>query len=253
MYKNATEAFRDGLLKILQHGQTISVRSHEVGELRSHLVRIKSPLERVYVIPKRNNNIFAMIAETIWVMSGRNDLEYLSHYLPRAIDFSDDGKVWRGGYGPRLRNWQSVDQVKEVARILNEDPNSRRAVMVIFDPAKDFVASKDIPCNNWLHFIIRDKRLHLNATIRSNDVMWGFSGINTFEWSILQEMMAYWTGTQVGEFSCFISCFHLYERHYERAQDIVAYIKDKTLYDFGFTNPPFSTHLDVFSIRKYFR
>lgn len=246
MYKNATSAFQDCLNKILQEGQTVLVRGHEVKELRSQLVKIASPLERVYVLPKRNNNIFAMIAETIWVMAGRNDLEFLSYYLPRAIDFSDDNKIWRGAYGPRLRNWQGIDQFKEVATILNRDPQSRRAVMIIFDPAKDFVDSKDIPCNNWLHFMKRDNRLHMNAVIRSNDILWGFSGINTFEWSVLHEMMSYWTGSVVGDFSYFVSSLHLYSRHYKRAEEIVAAAKDKTLYDFGFAHTPFHTPLEMF-------
>ena len=246
MYKNATYALQDALAKVLQDGQAVTVRGNEVKELRSHLVRIASPLERVYVLPQRNNNIFAMIAETIWVMAGRNDLGYLSYYLPRAIDFSDDGKVWRGGYGPRLRNWQGVDQFKEVARILNKDQHSRRAVMIIFDPSQDFVESKDIPCNNWLHFMIRDNYLHMGAVIRSNDVMWGFSGINTFEWSVLHEMMAYWTNSLVGDFSYFASSLHLYSRHYKRAQEMIASAKDKTLYEFGFNNAPFHTSLDIF-------
>jgi thymidylate synthase len=246
MYKNATFAFQDVLADVLCNGQTVLVRDQEVKELRSHMVRIASPLERVYVLPQRNNNIFAMIAETLWVIAGRNDLEYLIHYLPRAVDFSDDGRIWRGGYGPRLRNWQGVDQIKEILRILSEDPQSRRAVIILFDPTKDFVDSKDIPCNNWLHFLARDNNLHMSATIRSNDAMWGFSGINTFEWSVLHEMMAYWTDNAVGDFSFFISSFHLYERHYKRAQEIIASAKDKTLYDFGFAHAPFHTSFETF-------
>jgi len=118
--------------------------------------------------------------------------------------------------------------------------------MIIFDPSRDYVDSKDIPCNNWLHFIIRNNRLHMSVVIRSNDVMWGFSGINAFEWSVLHEMMAYWTNSVVGDFSYFISSFHLYSYHYKRAQKILAYAKDKTLYDFGFTHAPFQTPLELF-------
>ena len=246
MFKNVTHAFGEGLRKILQEGEVVIVRSHETREVRSHLIKIASPLERVYLIPHRNNNIFAQIAETLWVMGGRSDMAFLSRYLPRAGDFSDDGKVWRGGYGSRLRNWQGIDQIKEVASILNKDPYSRRAVIVIFDPAQDYIESKDIPCNNLLHFFIRQGKLHLNVSIRSNDIWWGFSGINTFEWSVLHEMMAYWTGSAVGEYSHFASSLHLYDRHYQQASKIIANFQDKTLYDFGFTNPPFSTPLEDF-------
>ncbi len=278
MFKNSTHAFWSGLRTIWETGATITVRSQETKEVRSHLCKIAAPLERVYVIPDRHNNIFAQIAESLWVMGGRNDLEFLSPYLPRAINFSDDGKVWRGAYGARLRNWKcfnsaqhpgfdsaqptgfdsaqhsgfdsaqptGIDQIKEVVNILNQDPHSRRAVMIIFDPAQDYINSKDIPCNNWLHFLIREGKLHLNVSLRSNDIWWGFSGINTYEWSVLQEMIAFWTGTQVGEYSHFASSFHLYDRHYQSAQKILANTPAQTLYDFGFTPPNFSTPLTEF-------
>lgn len=243
MFRNVTYAFIDGLQQLVGKSEVVAPRGHETRELLSHKIVIQNPTERVYVTPNRYNNIFAAIAETIWVIGGRNDLEYLSRYLPRAADFSDDGLIWRAGYGPRLRNWHGVDQVTEVARILRENPDSRRAVLIIFDPAEDFVNSKDIPCNNWLHFIIRDNHLHLNVAIRSNDVIWGFSGINTFEWSVLQEMMAYWTGTKVGQLTIFVSSFHLYKRHYKRAKKIISQAHNKTLYDFGFSSATFSTLL----------
>jgi thymidylate synthase len=246
MPRNVHAALRDGLAGIFDEGQVIVVRGSEVTELRPYMTRLDRPEERVYVIKHRNNNIFAAIAETVWVLAGRNDLEFLSRYLLRAADFSDDGVTWRGGYGPRLRNWRGVDQLKQIAQLLQEDIHTRRAVMVIFDPSLDYVNSKDIPCNNWLHFIVRNNKLHLHVVLRSNDVLWGFSGINTFEWSVLHEMMAKWTGVDVGEMIFFVSSFHLYARHYERAQKMLQEYKDKSLYDFGFRNMNFDTAIDGF-------
>jgi thymidylate synthase len=245
MYRNATSAFIDLLDALLRSGDVVVVRGQEIKELRSRLITIQLPTERVYVIPNRRNNIFGTIAEAVWVIAGRNDVAFLERYLERAREFSDDGKVWRAGYGPRLRDWYGTDQLKEVVRILKDEPSSRRAALSLFDPARDYIDSKDVPCNNWLHFLIRDNRVHLNAAIRSNDVMWGFSGINTFEWSLLLEMMAYWTGCQVGEFSYFVSSLHIYNRHYKRAQEIISARKDKTLYDFGFGSAPFETTIET--------
>lgn len=149
-WRNATHAFIGNLGDLLAQGSRISVREHDTIELRNRQIELEYPLERCIVTPRRHNNIFATVAETIWVVAGRNDLGFLSHYLPRAPDFSDDGCTWRAGYGPRIRKWQGVDQLAEVVRILRANSDSRRAVMSIFDPAQDFVESKDIPCNNWV-------------------------------------------------------------------------------------------------------
>ncbi len=103
------------------------------------------------------------------------------------------------GTVPRLRNWKGgVDQVAQVRELLAASPDSRRAVISLFDPEIDFQDSKDIPCNNWLHFLVRDGRLHLNVAARSTDIWFGFSAINGFEWSVLLEMMARWLKLDVG-------------------------------------------------------
>jgi thymidylate synthase len=179
-YRNVTYAFVDSLRDVLAEGKSLAVRGSNIMEMRNRLTVLERPQERCLVTPSRHNNIFATIAETMWVLAGRNDLAFLSRYLPRAQDFSDDGQTWRAAYGPRLRNWHGVDQLRENLTLLRHELSTRRAVMSIFDPAVDFIDSKDIPCNNWIHWLIRDGQLHMNIAVRSNDIMWGFSGINTF-------------------------------------------------------------------------
>jgi thymidylate synthase len=221
-YRNAGDAFVGELASIVAGGSDVSVRGSATRELLGRTVEIDKPLERCITLPGRNNSISAAIAETLWVLAGRDDIDYLLPYIPRAREFSDDGVRWRGAYGPRLRDWHGIDQIGETRELLIGDSASRRAVMELFDPGLDFIQSRDIPCNNWLHFLIRDGRLDLHVAIRSNDVWWGFSGINTFEWSVLHEAMAYWLSVEVGVQRYFISSLHLYERHFDSAQRVLA-------------------------------
>jgi thymidylate synthase len=253
-YRNVTYAFVDGLRDVLAKGKPLSVRGTNITELRNHLTVLERPQERCLVAPSRYNNIFATIAETMWVLAGRNDLSFLSRYLPRARDFSDDGQTWRAAYGPRLRNWHGVDQLRENFTLLHRELSTRRAVMSIFDPAVDFIDSKDIPCNNWIHWLVRDDRLHMNVAVRSNDIMWGFSGINTFEWSVLHELMATWLNVDVGEITFFASSFHLYDHHEQRARAIVEQFPGVTCYDYGIDSPRFQTKWDDFDelLRQWF-
>jgi thymidylate synthase len=240
-YRNAAEALVGELRNLAEHGAPQVVRGTETFEVRSRLVELRVPTERCIVVPHRNNDTFAAIAETMWVLAGRDDLDYLSRYLPRAPEFSDDGETWRGAYGPRLRNWFGVDQVAAVFQLLRADHTSRRAVINLFDPSRDFVQSKDVPCNNWLHFLIRDGHLVLNVVTRSNDIMWGFSGINTFEWSVLHEIMAFWLGVPAGSITYFISSLHLYDRHYARANRILSSSGPAPLYETTSQRAAFAT------------
>lgn len=246
LYRNAAHAFVSELAEIHSHGSPVSARGMPTRELLTRLVTLENPMERFITVPGRRNDVFATIAETMWVIAGRNDMAYLGRYLGRAIQYSDDQLTWRGGYGPRLRDWNGVDQVDEIRKLLKLDTESRRAVAVLFDPARDFVETLDVPCNNWLHFLIRDGQLHLNVTLRSNDIIWGFSGINTFEWSVLHEMMAFWLGTQVGRGSFFISSLHLYDERIPQADRALAGFSGLTEYEQGWGGAPFETRWEDF-------
>ena len=239
MYRNLTDAFVDVVSRIHADGTNVVARGQRQKELLSQLLVVQRPQERVMIVPLRNNNIFAQVAETLWVLNGRNDIDYLSRYLVRAGDFSDDGLTWRAGYGPRLRNWNgTVDQVASVRDRITEDHNTKRAVMSIFDPGADFVETRDVPCNNWLHFIRRNIDLNLNVAVRANDAFWGFSGINFFEWSVLHELMANITGSRVGSLSWFAGSLHIYERHYSKSWQIAETVRGTSVYDFGVEHLP---------------
>jgi len=244
LYRNISFATAAGLADLLSMGNPVEVRGSRVRELRNRLTILQRPRERCLFLPNRGNDVVACLAETFWVLAGRDDIEWLSTYLPRASQFSDNGKTWRGAYGPRLRNWNGVDQLAESRRLLLEDVSTRRAAMSLYDPGRDFVPSKDIPCNNWLHWLVRDHQLHLTIAVRSNDIIWGFSGVNSFEWSVLQDMMAFWIGAEVGDTTYLATSFHLYDRHEERARKIVRTFNGVSCYDYGLTAPPFRTTFD---------
>ncbi len=221
-FRDVNEALPALMLQVLS-GEEVDSRGGKVREILFPHVVLTQPWRRDVVVPGRRVSAVAQIAETMWILAGRNDVAWLQHYLPRAADFSDDGTTWRGGYGPRLRNWQGeVDQLAHVVDLLRDDPLTRRAVISLYDPLIDADPGKDVPCNNWLHFLTRGGRLDLHVVIRSNDLMWGWSGINAYEWSALQEIVAGLVGTAVGELHFSVSSLHLYDRHWDRARQIAA-------------------------------
>lgn len=202
---------------VLLNGISSTPRSMETLELQDvHLV-IRNPFNRLPMFKKRNANVFALLAETIWLLAGRNDLSFMSFYLPRLPNYSDDKVTVTGAYGPRIRNWNNVDQLRSVYNTLNRDPYSRRAVISLFDPTCDHVFERlDVPCNNWIQFSRLDGRLNMRVTSRSMDALWG-STINVFEWTTLQELLAYWLGLSLGEYNHYIGSFHIYG---DRLKDI---------------------------------
>jgi len=250
-FPTASEALPHILNDLLDHSDEVGSRNGRVKELLNTQIVLTDPQRREIPSLNRKANVFAQIAETMWVLAGRNDIEWLSAYLPRAKDYSDDGETWRGGYGPRIRHWHAgddvygeryVDQLTHVVDLLREDPLSRRAVIAIYDPVVDTAPGKDIPCNDFLQFQSRLGALHLTVTVRSNDVMWGWSGINAFEWSTLQEIVARLLGVAVGTLTFNIGSLHLYDRHWSKASRIEHE-------DFHYPITPFDPHRTIRSIR----
>ena len=237
IYQNCTEAFIDLGQQLLRMPE----QSSRVGKTREMLmatITIRHPEHRCYVLPYRNDNIFAKIAETCWVLAGRNDVAWLSRYLPRATDYSDDGKVWRAGYGARMRHYghTDVDQLANIVAMLQRDRYTRRAVMSFWNPVEDYGDSKDYPCNDFIQAIIRKDNhdvdtLYLTVTQRSSDILWGFSASNTFEFTILQTLLAHWLSCAIGTLTYNITSLHVYDRHYSRLDKIIKAYTYSSIYE----------------------
>jgi thymidylate synthase len=195
-------------------------RAGETKELSPHQFHIAADAygepNPVTILPGRGNNPFATVAETLWVFAGRNDIKTLSKWLPRAAEFSDDGATWTSGYGPRLRAWidhnfKTFDQIETVLRRLKKNPESRQALINLWDPASDGQkeGSKDYTCNIVVHFLVRNGGLNMFVTTRSNDIIYGVT-VNVFEWCFLGYYVAYSLGYPFRHYYHTGSSLHLY-------------------------------------------
>ncbi len=220
--KSYRSVARRAMLEVLRSGLAVSPRSMPTHELEAVSLVVTDPLDRAPLLDERRANIFATIAETVWVLAGRDDIAFMEYFLSRIRDYSDDGNRLGGAYGPRLRYWRGQDQLGAARATLISDRESRRAVVSLFDPAVDGCqARRDIPCNNWLQFLVRNERLDLLVVSRSMDVFWG-SVIDVHLWTVVQELMAGWLGVNVGVYEHFVGSLHLYDSYAERAQQVVA-------------------------------
>jgi thymidylate synthase len=235
--KTINEVVFKAVKAILTHGERTTSRNGDVSVLYNAFLTLEHPRSRHLNLIGRKNNIFAMIAETLWVLAGKNNIDpLLTFFLPRAPQFSDDGKTWRGGYGPR---WYMYDQLEDAINVFVEEGlQSRRSVISIYLPELDtkkslksvygLESTKDRPCNNMVHFFVTpDKRLHMNVYQRSGDVIWGLGSINIFEWTVLQEFVLAEIRRRVDESVClgfynhFVTNLHLYDFTGAQGHDVV--------------------------------
>ena len=217
--RNVNEA----LPKMLQHlekkGERNSSRAGEVIVAPTPVTTVyRKPMERVLFSSIRDANPFFHLIEALWMLAGRRDVATLAHYVRRMSDFSDDGITLHGAYGHRMMVLQVIDQLFAVIALLKEQPQSRRAVIQIWDCKVDLHRHekiKDIPCNLIVTPWIHNQLLDLTVFCRSNDVVWGAAGVNAVQFSILQEYLATNIGVGVGLLYQISNNFHAYSEIFE--------------------------------------
>lgn len=178
-------------------------------ELIGVVIKIRHPRARLSRSEDRGRP-FSAIGEFLWYMSGRDEVDFITAYIPGyAKEVGPDGSI-NGAYGPRIFSRYGLDQLEAVEQLLRRKPGSRRAVIQIYSGA-DLQTDEEVPCTTTLQFLLRDGKLHLVVCLRSNDAYLGLPH-DVFCFIMLQEMMARRLECDIGEYTQMVGSFHLYDR-----------------------------------------
>ncbi|KKK69611.1 hypothetical protein LCGC14_2932290, partial [marine sediment metagenome] len=110
-----------------------------------------------------------------------------------------------------------------VVEELRARPSTRRAIIGLLDPVDDHYnfTAKDYPCTQYLHFIVRNGCLDLDIHIRSNDILWGLTGVNIFEFTVFQELVASMVNIPIGKYFHIADSLHYYTDYQQRMDNIL--------------------------------
>lgn len=128
--------------------------------------------------------------------------------------FMRESLFW-GAYGPRV-----AGDVANLVDLLKGDPDSRQAVLTIFDSGRDLGRTDqlDLPCTVSIQFLWRE-RLEMRVQMRSNDVWLGLP-YDLGQFAMLQAAVAQALGTRPGEYTHTAQSLHLYDRDLRKAADV---------------------------------
>lgn len=176
-------------------------------------VKILCPQQRVLTDPTRNANPFFHALEFVWMMAGRRDAAFIGELVKQLYQYAEDNGNFHGAYGFRWQKHFSSDQIPYVISMLKNDPETRRAVIAMWDPDHDLMRGsyKDHPCNTHLYFRVVDGALNMTVCNRSNDVVWGMLGANAVHMTLLQEVIATFAGYDVGPYYVMTNNAHIYK------------------------------------------
>lgn len=209
-----TEVWKSKLVQCLNsYDHIVHPRGMEVREVVNGHYTV--PMPAYIELANRKVNVPFMLREAAWIISGSNRLEDLTPFIPRYADFSDDGKFLKGAYGPKV-----IDQLPYVVDAIAGDVDTRQAVLTIWRERPG--PSRDIPCTVAMQFLVRDDKLHSVVTMRSQDIVLGFT-FDVFTFSMVAkavQLLLLERGIEVelGDLHVNAGSMHLYSDFYERAQ-----------------------------------
>lgn len=173
------------------------------------------PTQRVLFNVARDANPFFHLYESLWMLAGREDVAPLAYYASKISQYSDDGKIFNGAYGARWKGkLYDTDQLIAIIDHLEATPNSRRAVLQMWDVEQDLLKvnkSLDCCCNLNVLFTIREGKLDMTVFNRSNDLILGCLGANYVHFTFLQEYVADKLEVEVGKYHQVSNNLHVYD------------------------------------------
>lgn len=142
--------------------------------------------------------------------------------MPPQFDrFKTVGGTFHGAYGPRVS-----DQLSHAVAKLRDDPDTRQAVVTIWDAALDnppyrghVTTPADVPCTVGFGLQIVNGDLEMHTIMRSNDV-WLGTPYDWFQFTQLQRSVANVLGVPAGSYHHTAWSLHIYEEHVEAARSL---------------------------------
>jgi thymidylate synthase len=214
------------LEKILTEGIEVGPRGMKTKELSPVCMEVTNPRRRLFGHPHRKEVPIFTYIEGLWILLKEASVDRLVHYVPAMANFTHENtKFLDGAYGPAIGN-----QLEEVYNRLKADPDTRQAIVIINQPSIHKLPTKDYPCTLSFQFLLRNNKLDMIATMRSQDAWLGLI-YDTGEFQWFQEILAGWLGVDVSRYIHIDGSLHLYERDWAKAKEVIDNDSNFSIYD----------------------
>ena len=160
--------------------------------------------------------------ELLWILNGRTDLKYLEdngvkYWRPDYERSGRTDETLGPVYGKQWRDFNGVDQIKNLVYSINTNPDFRRLMVSAWAPHElDEMALP--PCHYAFQVYINNGIMDLMWQQRSADVFLGLP-YDIAMYGLLLEMLAKGAGLKAGELIGQLGDCHLYNNHLEQAKE----------------------------------
>jgi len=207
--KTCIEAWKKALKHILDEGiDFIDLDNRACREELNLIVNIEEP--------KDYEKLLDSMKQFEWIYPTNEELSTI-------IFNKEDLAIYEYSYGPRIFNFLGKkDQINDyIIPLLKNDPNSRRAIISLFNPDTDSdVLNKNIPSLMFVHYKILGGKLNCTCFIRSNDFFIGWPG-NIYQMCLLQRYIAEKLNIKAGVLTTISSSAHIFHEYNEQVAEIL--------------------------------
>lgn len=218
-FETIDELWLDAARQIHEDGHDVGSRDGETREILGYTARLENPRANFMFNPLRKLSASYAAAEVLWYLSGEDRIDRIVAYAPQYERFAEDG-IAHGAYGHRWGMELFMNsQMHHLCILLKEKQESRQAVVTMWDQG-DLVCAcvgkkKDLPCTLALNFIVREGKLNLVATMRSNDIWLGLP-YDIYAFTCIQQLIASHLKLELGWYQHQATSLHVYKRNQEK-------------------------------------
>jgi len=214
--------YHELLQHVLDHGLQKSDRTG-TGTLSVFGYQMRFNLQEGFpLITTKKLHTRSIFHELLWFLKGETNIRYLRENNVTIWDEWADEKGDLGPvYGKQWRAWETsdgrkVDQISNVIEQIKKNPDSRRLLVVAFNPGE--VERMALPpCHAFFQFYVANGKLSCQLYQRSADIFLGVP-FNIASYALLTHMIAQVCALKVGEFIHTLGDAHLYSNHLEQAR-----------------------------------
>lgn len=224
------------LLHTVYHlGDTIEARGLKTKELTG--VRLEVDKYNFFSTPEcrsYENMMGYLYGELCWYLSGERDITNILPYSKFWASIRNADNTANSNYGDLVfyrKNSKGMTSYQWALTQLQNDPQTRKAIILYNDRELFYHENKDLICNQYQHFLIRNDELICFVGLRSSDMVMGLQ--NNIPWwsfvhqQMLMELKTLYPNLKLGKITAFISSAHIYENKWSLVEKVLSGSQEK--------------------------
>ena len=183
-----------------------------VAEIVNANLCLKDPTYNTMCECNRKMPIRYAIGELLWYNSRNTTVKSIEPFSKFWNKIAEPDGTVNSNYGYCIHDKFGFDQLDMVKELLQREPNTRQAIIHIKEPRNIIDnPTKDLNCTMTLQFILRNNKLDMITTMRSNDVWLGLP-YDVFNFTCIQIQMAMELNVDIGVYYHNVGSLHLYKK-----------------------------------------